>query len=485
MRASSRLPLGAPASPDVTIVGAGPVGLLLSLLFAQRGYDVSVFEARPDPRINPLPGARSINLTLAERGWQALRAAGVDGVVRAISLPLGGRMIHAEDGRLRFQKYTPKGDAIFSASRAELTMRLLGLTEARDNILVHFGHRCHAVDVERRMLSLTTPTGTRLELETSRVLASDGAFSAVRRSLLRNPGFRFYQRLSPISYRELKIPPSPSGDFAYAPDALHLWPRGDCMIVGFPNGDRSFTISIFMPAQGEISFASLSDRDALDDFLSGSCGDLAANLENPAHDFFNGTPAPLLSSGCSPWVHGRWLSLIGDAAHTLVPFLGQGLNAGFEDCRVLMECLEDAGHDWAGSLDAFEEARLANSEAAITLAEQHFDELARAARDPGFVRRKGIEERLHLLAPDRFVPLYTMVAFECHPYTEIARIRESHEAILDRLMVVPDLEARWDDADIQRLVADELATLDAGLGEPLGHDVRPPELLGTPASVME
>jgi kynurenine 3-monooxygenase len=393
-------------------------------------------------------------------------------------------MIHSEDGRLRFQKYTPQGDAIFSASRAELTMRLLDLTEEYDNILVHFGHRCHAVDVERRTLSLTTPAGAALELRPSRVLAADGAFSAVRRSLLRDRDFRFYQRLSPISYRELKIPPSSSGDFTYAGRALHLWPRGDCMIVGFPNVDRSFTISIFMPAQGDISFASLSDRRALDDFLSDSCGDLAANLENPAHDFFNGTPAPLLSSGCSPWVHGGWLSLIGDAAHTLVPFLGQGLNAGFEDCRVLMECLEDAGQDWAGALDAFEEERIANGEAAITLAEQHFDELARAARDPGFVRRKAIEERLHALAPDRFVPLYTMVAFECHPYTEIARIRERHEAILDRLIAIPDLEARWDDADVQGLVADQLGMLGGG-GESLSHHPGRPELLGAPASVTE
>ena len=234
-----------------------------------------------------------------------------------------------------------------------------------------------------------------------------------------------------------------------------------------------------------MSFASLSDRETLEDFLSGSCGDLAGNLENPAHDFFNGTPAPLLSSGCSPWVHGGWLSLIGDAAHTLVPFLGQGLNAGFEDCRVLMECLDEAGRDWAGALGAFEEERLVNSEAAITLAEQHFDELARAARDPGFVRRKAIEERLHSLAPDRFVPLYTMVAFECHPYTEIARIRERHEAILDRLMAVPDLEARWDDADVRGLVADQLGALDAGAAESLGHHVGPPELLGAPASVIE
>ena len=455
-------------------VGAGPVGLLLAILFAQRGYRVSVMEARSDPRLFPVPGGRSINLTLAERGWQALRLAGVEDPLRAISMPLGGRMIHAEDGELRFQPYTPRGDAIFSASRAELTLRLLDLASEYDDIRIRFGVRCLSVDVRTRTLELFTPSGA-ATARPRRVLAADGAFSAVRRSLLKHPAFRFYQRLSPISYRELKIPASPSGRFAYAPEALHIWPRGDCMIVGFPNIDRSFTVSVFMPAQGDLSFASLSERETLDGFLLHSCSDLAVNLDNVAHDFFSGTPAPLLSCGCAPWVHGGWLGLIGDAAHTLVPFLGQGLNAGFEDCSVLMECLEECGHDWTETLEAFEERRLPDAEAVTRLAEQHFDELARAARDPGFVRRKALEDRLHSLAPDRFVPLYTMVAFERRPYTEIARVRERHEAILDRLMAIPDLEARWDDADVRDLVERELAVLD-----PLGA-----ERIGEPAAVAE
>lgn len=463
-----------PDSRDLTIIGAGPVGLLLSMLFAQQGYEVTVLEARSDPRVVAGRGGRSINLTLAERGWQALRLAGVEEAIRALSMPLGGRMIHAEDGALRFQRYTHRGDAIFSASRAELSLRLLELAADDERIDIRFDIRCVGVDVERRTLEFVTPAGLAVA-SPRRVLAADGAFSAVRRSLLKHPAFRFYQRLSPISYRELRIPPSPTGGFAYAPDALHLWPRGDCMIVGFPNVDRSFTVSVFMPAHGDLSFASLSERETLDRFLDGSCADLAVNLENVAHDFFSGTPAPLLSCGCAPWVHGGWLGLIGDAAHTLVPFLGQGLNAGFEDCSVLMECLEEHRHDWAAALEAFEQRRLPDAEAVTKLAEQHFDELARAARDPGFVRRKALEERLHELAPDRFVPLYTMVAFERRPYTEIARVRECHEAILDRLTAIPDLERRWSDADVRELVEQELATL-----EPIG-----PALLGEPAAVAE
>jgi kynurenine 3-monooxygenase len=461
-------------SREVTIVGAGPVGLLLAILLTQRRYRVTVLEARPDPRLNPVPGGRSINLTLAERGWQALGLAGVDAPIRALSMPLGGRMIHAEDGTVRFQRYTPGGDAIFSASRAQLTLRLLGLADAHPGIRIRFGVRCQAVDLEGRMLELVTPRGPAIA-QPARVLAADGAFSAVRRSLLKDPDFRFYQRLSPISYRELRIPAPPGGGFAYAEEALHIWPRGDCMIVGFPNIDRSFTISVFMPAHGALSFASLSERETLDRFLFGSCGDLAVNLENVAHHFFSGAPAPLLSCGCAPWVHGGWLGLIGDAAHTLVPFLGQGLNAGFEDCSVLMECLDETAHDWPDALGLFEERRLPDADAVTTLAEQHFDELARAARDPAFVRRKRLEERLHELAPDRFVPLYTMVAFERRPYTEIARVRERHEAILDQLMAVPRLESRWDHADVRALVEQQLATL-----EPAGDATR-----GAPAAVAE
>jgi kynurenine 3-monooxygenase len=447
---------------DVTIVGAGPVGIVLSILLAQRGYEVDVYEGHPDPRINSRPGGRSINLTMAERGWQGLRAAGLEDVIKAMSLPLRGRLIHGGDGELRFHPYTPDGDAIFSVSRSELTMALLDLAGEYQNVRVRFGHYCRAVDVESRTLSIDTPDGERVEARPSRVLAADGAFSSVRRSLLRNPGFSFYQRLSPISYRELKVPPTAAGDFAFAPDVLHLWPRGEGMIVGFPNLDRSFTISVFMPAQGQTSFGSLSDRESLEAFMSTSCGDLLSHLENAAHDFFNGTPAPLLSSGCAPWVHGGWLALIGDAAHTVVPFLGQGLNAGLEDCRTLAECLDDADDRWDEALAAFEDERLPNGEAVIGLAEKHFDELARAARDPLFLVRRTIEDRLHAIAPDHFVPLYTMVAFGSRPYLEIARVRARQEALLDRLMSVPDIADRLDDEEIWRLARSELDAFGTG-----------------------
>jgi kynurenine 3-monooxygenase len=460
------------ARREVAVVGAGPVGALLAIMLAQRGYMVDVYEARPDPRLESEPGGRSINLTLAERGWRALRAAGIGGAVEGMSLPLQGRMIHSEADAPRFSPYTASGDAIFSASRAELTRKLLDLTEDHPEISLRFGHRCCGVDVEARVISIVDPQGVRREIAPDSVLAADGAFSAVKRSLLRDPGFSFYQRLSPISYRELKVPPTAAGDFAFDPSALHLWPRGDCMIVGFPNLDRSFTVSVFMPAQGDMSFAALADRESLEEFLSQSCPDLFAVLPDVAHDFFNGLPAPLLSAGCAPWAHGGWLSLIGDAAHTIVPFLGQGLNAGFEDCSVLMECLDAAADEWEPALAAFDEARLADAEALIWLAEKHFEELAQTAADPSFVQRKAVEEKLHALAPDTFVPLYTMVAFECHPYSQIAHVRAQHEALLDRLMMVPGIAERWDEPEVSSLVLSELASLEAGDGRSIADDLR-------------
>jgi kynurenine 3-monooxygenase len=231
------------------------------------------------------------------------------------------------------------------------------------------------------------------------------------------------------------------------------------MVVGFPNLDYTFTISIFMPAHGDLSFAGLSDRELLDAFLRDSCPDLFAAVPFAAHQFFAGPPAPLVSSSCSPWQHNDWLCLIGDAAHTLVPFLGQGLNAGFEDCEIMMRLLDETGGDWPRAMRAFGEHRPVDCSAVVDLAERHFDELARAARDPRFVVRKALEERLHGLAPDVFAPLYTMVAFEGRPYREIRARRDRQEEILDRLMEHPAIDGSLDSPGLDAFLQAELASL--------------------------
>jgi kynurenine 3-monooxygenase len=457
----------------VTIVGGGPVGSLLALGLARRDIPVTVYEARPDPRAGAALSGRSINLTLAERGWNAIREIDAEAAVRAISLPLLGRMIHGEDGRTRFQPYTSEGDAIFSVSRARLSTLLVGLAADHPNVTVHFEHRCLGVDLDRRLLRFDRAGDDVVEVEPVRVFAADGVFSTVRRSLFALPHFEFFQRLSTMMYKELRLPATSDGGFVFDPEALHLWPRGDCMVVAFPNMDRTFTVSMFMPAQGEQSFASLSDPATLERFLDTMCPDLRRASPALVADYFAVPPANLVSGGCHPWIHDDWLALIGDAAHALVPFLGQGLNAGFEDCSVLLDCIDRFADDWHKVLEQYQEARSQNCAAVIDLAEAHYVELAQAARDPLFLVRKALEDKVHRLAPERFVPLYSMVAFESRPYVDVARARHRQMQMLDRLMALPDIAHRWDGPEVEAAIQHELAAL-AVTEEVAGSGPAPP-----------
>jgi kynurenine 3-monooxygenase len=460
----------------VAIVGGGPVGSLLALGLALRDIPVVVYEARSDPRLGVGHTGRSINLTLAERGWNAIREVGVEAAVQAISLPLRGRMIHGEDGQTRYQPYTSDGDAIFSCSRAMLSNLLVQLAAEHPNVTVRFEHRCLGADLERRVLRFERPRGDVVEVAPMRVFAADGAFSTVRRSLFTQAGFQFFQRLSSLMYKELRVPQTPDGSFAFDPAALHLWPRGECMVVAFPNVDRSFTVSMFMPAQGQGSFATLSDPPSLERFLEAACPELRHASSTIVADWFAVPPAMLVSGGCHPWIHEDWLALIGDAAHALVPFLGQGLNAGLEDCSVLLDCIDRFADDWQKVVEQYQEARSANCAAVIELAESHYEELARSARDPIFLVRKALEEKVHRLGPDRFVPLYSMVAFENRPYVDVAQARDSQARLLDRLMALPDIALRWDGPEVEAAIRRELAGLEVPDARASG---RPPPVVAS------
>jgi kynurenine 3-monooxygenase len=446
-------------TPDIAIVGCGPVGALLALMMARRGHTVDVYEGRPDPRVRALPAGRSINLTVAERGWRALRKAGVESEVRQSAIPLYGRLIHSGT-ESRFQPYTVNGDAIYSASRSWLATLLTDIAGRTSNIRLHFNHRCRDVDVPRRFLSIETPSGSVQYVSPKVVFAADGAFSAVRRSLVRRGLVTFSNRLSPLMYKELQLSAGGDGLAALENNVLHLWPGGDRMTVAFPNLDQSFTFSLFMPAQGEPSFGALTSREELHQFLLRTCPVLAPKTDDLVHDFFAGPPAPMTSGHVRPWAFDSWLTLVGDAAHTLEPFLGQGLNAGFEDCSVLDELMEQHGTEWSAVLSEFERSRADNCDAITRLAGQHFTELALAAKDPSFLVRKALENKAHRLAPDHFVPVYTRVAFLCEPYAEVERVKARQEAILDRLMAIPNIAGRWDEPDVEAILRAELRAIE-------------------------
>jgi kynurenine 3-monooxygenase len=377
---------------------------------------------------------------------------GVADAIEGLTIPLSGRLIHGEDGENRLQPYTAEGDAIFSASRAEVSVRLVELAGQHENVTVHFSHRCRDIDVDARKLVVREATGRVHTLEPDLVFAADGAWSQIRRCLTRRADFNAYQRISPIMYKELRVPATPDGDYALDNEVLHLWPRGECMIVAFPNLDRTYTVSIFMPAVGPLSFASLGSRTEIHEFFRASCPDLLERTPDLVYDFFGPPPAMLMSGGCSPWVYGDWLALIGDAAHAMVPFLGQGLNAGLEDCTALAACIDEYGDDWATVLGEYHAERRPNCEAVVRMAEEHFDELARSARDANFVRRRELERQVHRVAPDVFEPVYQMVAFGERPYLEIERLKARNETILDSLLAQPEIREGVGSTSIDDLV---------------------------------
>jgi kynurenine 3-monooxygenase len=437
----------------IAILGAGPVGTVLSLYLARHGHQVCLFEARADPNLVPPAIGRSINLTLAERGWTALREIDAESAIREIVMPLRGRTIHSEDSNTQYQPYSAAGDAIYSASRTALTGRLLALARAESNIDICFDHRCVDVDLNNRTLTFATPQG-QVTTTPAQVLAADGTFSIARRTLQRQEAAQFYQRISQMLYREVRVPPTMEGGWAFDAESLHLWPRGDSMIVGFPNIDRSFTVSMFLPLEGEVSFNSLADRSDVEHFAQAFCPDLFAATPGMSTDFFAVPPALLLSSGCYPWVHEDWLALVGDSAHALVPFLGQGLNAGLEDSRVLMGFIEQCDDDWTKAFELYQHSRHRDVEAAVVLAEQHYDELARQAREPTFIRKKALEERLHALLGERFVPMYSMVAFQNRPYSEVEELCGRQEHLLDQLICRLPNDVLIEDLTDEKLLSD-------------------------------
>jgi kynurenine 3-monooxygenase len=435
---------------EITIIGAGPVGALAAIMLARRGHAVTLYEGRPDPRTAPPAMGRTNNLTLAERGWRAMRSAEVADAIREVSIPLHARHIHGDDGQNRIQPYGLNGESIYSVSRTTVWVKMLELTSPFPNIKIHFEHRCRAVDLESRRVFFDRPEGgPPLEIRPSRVIGADGAYSTVRRSLFRDESFEFYQRFSRMQYKEVVLP-ARNGAHAFENGLLHLWPRGECMVVAFPNLDHSMTASLFLPGSGDTSFEALSSWGALREFGMRNFPDLMEAAPDIRHDFFARPPSLLVTSRCSRWVHDDWLALIGDSAHALVPFLGQGLNAGLEDCHVLSRCVDAHPGNWGQIFASYEHERRENCDAVCELAEEHYQELARGAREPRFLLRKVLEQKVHQLAPEHFVPVYHMVSFQSTPYGEIRRRAAQQEALLDQLMALPDVEKRLDTPAVEK-----------------------------------
>ena len=385
----------------ITIVGAGPSGCLLALLLARRGQRVTVYERRPDPALQPTEAGRSINLALAARGIRALREAGVMDQVTPLLVPMRGRRLHDVGGGEQFLAYGQRPhEMIFSVSRAELTRRLTEAARTESGVTLHFNQQCVGYEDTGHLQLRDVMTSRDYLVETERVIGADGAGSALRQSLARHLGFAVDEDRLEHDYKELTLPAA-NGRPQLAMDALHIWPRGGFMLIALPNADCSFTATLFLPRSGPHSFEQLSTGAKARELFAREFPDALRLFPDLAAQFEAHPQGMLGTIHCPKWRDGERLLLVGDAAHAIVPFHGQGMNCAFEDCRILDALL---ARDPTTAFARFEALRREDCEAIATMALENYGEMRDTVRDERFQRQKDLAMALERGYPDRFIP---------------------------------------------------------------------------------
>ena len=429
----------------ITLIGAGLNGPLLALGLVKRGFDVEIYERRPDMRLVKVSAGRSINLALSTRGIHALTEAGLWQKMQSIIIPMKGRMMHSPDSKLTFQAYgKDESEVIHSISRAELNIALLNAAEAQ-GVKIHFERRCTGIRFRNRQLtSRGEASGEESDVEYQVLIGCDGSASAIREAMLRLSRFNFSQEYLNYGYKELTIPGGPGGKHVLEVNALHIWPRGNYMLIALPNIDGTFACILFLPFEGADSFAGLTTKARVQEFFQSRFPDVVPLTPDHADHFFANPTGAMVTIKCSPWhVAGQSL-LLGDAAHAIVPFFGQGINCGFEDCTILLELLDRYGADWEKVFQEFEEARKINTDAIADMAIDNFVEMRDRVGDRRFLLQKQVELALEAKYPRQFVPKYAMVTFHRIPYSTALQRGQVQERILAELC--RDIE-RVDDLD--------------------------------------
>jgi kynurenine 3-monooxygenase len=415
----------------ITLIGAGLNGPLLARSLVQRGFRVEIYERRPDFRKVRVSAGRSINLALSTRGIHALSQAGLWDSMRQIVIPMKGRMMHSLNGELTFQRYgRDDSEVINSISRAELNIALTNAAEA-SGVTIHFQQRCTGFDVRTGAIHLRhEQTGEEASVQPGIVIGCDGSASGLRSDMLKLNRFNFSQQYLDYGYKELTIPAGAEGKHLLEVNALHIWPRGNYMLIALPNIDGTFACILFLPFEGSDSFAELVSRDDVVAFFRTRFPDAFSLMPNLGDNYFANPTGSMVTVKCSPWhVNGKSV-LLGDAAHAIVPFFGQGLNCGFEDCTYFLEILDRRGANWPVVFREFEEARKTNTDAIADLAIENFVEMRDRVADSRFLFRKKVELALEAKYPKLFVPKYAMVTFHRIPYS-VALARGS---VQDRML---------------------------------------------------
>jgi kynurenine 3-monooxygenase len=446
-------------SKNINIVGAGLVGSLLSIYLAKRGHKVNVYERRPDMRKISMSAGKSINLALSDRGWRGLEAVGIADEIKKIAIPMYGRQIHNKDGSQVYQPYGKEDQAIYSVSRGEINMRLMDLAEQQANVKIHFDERCTSVD--RASLTANFENNTTHQHTSSKsdlLFGADGAFAASRLNLqLSSDRFEYNQHYISAGYKELIIPPGPNGEFLLEKNALHIWPRGSFMMIALPNMDGNFTCTLFLPFEGEKSFANLTTREQVKKFFDEEFSTAVTLMPTLLDDFFANPTSSLVTVKCFPWTFDHKIALIGDAAHAIVPFFGQGMNCGFEDCVVLNGLLDKHGDNWPAIMDEYQTLRKPDGDAIADMAIANFIEMRDKTADKKFLLQKKIEARFAAKYPEKWIPFYTMVTYSPDiRYSTALKEGQRQQAIMDKVMATPDIENKWETEEVEKLILNEI-----------------------------
>jgi len=441
------------------VMGAGLVGSLLSIYLAKRGHKVEIYERRDDMRLGNMGGGRSINLALSDRGWKGLQGVGIADEIKKIAIPMKGRMVHDKECKTNFLPYGKEGQAIYSVSRGGLNCMLMNLAE-KHGAKIHFNQRCKSLSTKDSVAIVEDANRKETKVNAERIFGTDGAFSAVRLQMQTSMDrFQYSQHYLDYGYKELVILPTKDGGFAMDKNCLHIWARGTFMMIALPNIDGSFTCTLFFPFEGKESFATIKDEDTIEKFFKETFPDAVPLMPTLVHDFLNNPTSSLVTIRCYPWSIEDKVMLLGDAAHGVVPFYGQGMNCGFEDCTILEQLMEKhlkkGSNDtaWKTIFKELEQSRKPNSDAIADLAVANFTEMRDLVTHPDFILQKKIEAHFSQLHPDKWLPLYTMVTFTDLPYSHALKQGQKQDAIMRKVLTsIPEIETKWNSHEVEKLM---------------------------------
>ena len=437
----------------IIIVGAGLVGSLWAVYMQKAGYQVVIYERRSDIRKAEISAGKSINLALSERGWNSLKAAGVEKEIEKIAIPMSGRIMHSVEGDLTYQAYGKKDEAIYSVSRGHLNAIMMNLAESEGNTKIHYQHQCIDANLEKGHITLKNlNTQEVFEDKADVIFAADGAFSAVRyNSMQKVDRFNFSQFYIEDGYKELLLPADKNGNYKIEKNALHIWPRGRFMLIALPNEDGSFTCTLFMPFENDkYAFKQLDSDDKIEDFVKEVFPDFYEMIPNLIENWHQNPLSSMSITRCFPWTIGKF-ALMGDSAHSTVPFYGQGMNAGFEDCFVMWDLFKKY-KDWDKTFKEYQEIRKPDGDALQDLSLENYYVMRDHVADEKFLLQKKIEAKIHERHPNKWIPLYSQVSFSNIRYSDAYKQGKVQEEIMRKVMSSPSIEKNWDSKEVENQI---------------------------------